>query len=130
MAVPMLDHIDGQDIDNLDFVVETVEHVAQMLVTGSRFFTLGMRAFYLSIPFVFWYFGPWALLTATIVTLLFMYLGDVSLGAEKIQTRHLVNQKAQSKHSSQININGPSSSSIPIADRREPTVEDIVLKSL
>ena len=130
MAVPMLDHLDVQDIDNMEFVVETVEHVATMLVTGSRFFTLGMRAFYISIPFVFWYFGPWALLTATIVTLLFMYLGDVSLGAEKIEPRHFINKRAESRLGSQLNINGPAASSIPTGQRRDPSVEEIVLKSL
>lgn len=82
MSVPFKDH--HQDLDNEDGVYESVHHVAEMLVTGSKFFTLGMRAFYVSIPFVFWYFGPVSLLVSTICTLVFMHAGDSSLEAHKV----------------------------------------------
>ena len=84
MSVPFKDHQQIRDLDIEDGVYESVEHVADMLITGSKFFTLGMRAFYVSIPFVFWYFGPVYLVVSTIATIGFMYAGDSSLGANKV----------------------------------------------
>jgi hypothetical protein len=87
MSIPMTEHIPDQESQHLlleEGVLESCEHVAGMLITGSKFFTLGMRGFYFSIPFVFYYFGPLALLLSTLATLGFMYAGDSSLGAQKI----------------------------------------------
>jgi uncharacterized membrane protein len=86
MSIPMAELMGDTESEILDHegVYESCEHVAAMLITGSRFFTLGMRAFYLSIPFVFYYFGPLALIVSTIGTIGFVYVGDSSLGANKI----------------------------------------------
>ena len=95
MSVPMAEHFPDQESQKLlleDGVLESCEHVAGMLITGSKFFTLGMRAFYFSIPFVFYYFGPLALLLSTLATLAFIYAGESSLGAQKL----LQNRKSRS----------------------------------
>ncbi|KAJ3303563.1 hypothetical protein HDV03_003742 [Kappamyces sp. JEL0829] len=85
MGVPMLDHLDGDE--ETDGLFETVDHVASMLCTGSRFFTLGIRSFYFSILYVFWYFGPIYLLASSFLMIAFIYVGDLSMGASKICTK-------------------------------------------
>jgi uncharacterized membrane protein len=58
---------------------ETHEHVSTLLNTGSKFFTTGIRFTYLSIPYVFWYFGPWALIISTVILVIALVIGDSSL---------------------------------------------------
>jgi len=45
-------------------VAPTPEFVARMLNRGGRYYSLGMRAYYLSVPLVFWLFGPWFLVAS------------------------------------------------------------------
>jgi uncharacterized membrane protein len=71
---------------------ETVEHVASLLNLGSMFFTLGIRAYYFVIPFVFWFFGPYMMLSSTIVLIVFVGYGDSNHGLrlERTESKELV----------------------------------------
>lgn len=72
--IPMNPSGDGID----DGFSTTADHVGKLLNQGAKFFTLGMRGFYFSIPFVFWYFGSLSLIISTVVVLTFIYMGDLS----------------------------------------------------
>ena len=69
--------MDSSHLEEGDYQ-ETIEHVASLLNLGSMFFTLGIRAFYFSIPFTFWYFGSVSLLVSTVVVLVLIFIGDLS----------------------------------------------------
>ena len=51
----------------------TPAFVARLLNRGGRYYSLGMRAYYLSVPLVFWLFGPWYLVISAcgVVAVLF-----------------------------------------------------------
>jgi uncharacterized membrane protein len=61
-------------------IVERDEHavsrVARHLDRAAQHYSAGMRAFYLTIPLVFWFFGPKALLAATLGLLVVFYVND------------------------------------------------------
>jgi uncharacterized membrane protein len=48
------------------------------LNVGAKFFTIGMRGFYFSIPATFWYFGSISLLVATVLVLFAVFMGDLA----------------------------------------------------
>ena len=56
----------------------TPELIAVRLNQAGAFYTLGMRAFFLTVPLVFWLFGPLFLVTATVVTVSIFYFLDKS----------------------------------------------------
>ena len=45
----------------------TPGHVAAHLNRAGRYYSLGMRAYYLLVPLVFWLFGPHFMLAASVV---------------------------------------------------------------
>ncbi len=51
-------------------------HVAITLNRAGRFYSIGMRAFYFTVPLVFWLFGPHFMLGATLVLLPVLYRLD------------------------------------------------------
>lgn len=51
-------------------------HVAITLNRAGRFYSIGMRAFYFTVPLVFWLFGPHFMLGATIVLIFVLYRLD------------------------------------------------------
>jgi uncharacterized membrane protein len=51
-------------------------HVAVHLNRAGRFYSLGMRAFYFTVPLVFWLFGPHLMLAATIGLIVVLYYLD------------------------------------------------------
>ncbi len=53
-------------------------YVARMLNRGGSYYTLGMRAYYLSVPFVFWLLGSVYMLAATCVVVAVLYHVDRS----------------------------------------------------
>ena len=57
----------------------TVESIARRLNKGATHHTVGMRGYYFSIPLVLWLFGPYWLLAAMILLLLFLYRLDYEL---------------------------------------------------
>jgi uncharacterized membrane protein len=78
--IPMEDTV-TEDSDSI-FVYESADHVAHLLNVGAKFFTLGMRAFFFSIPATFWYFGPISLMVATVVVLFAISMGDIADASE------------------------------------------------
>lgn len=58
----------------------TPHYVARLLNRGGAYYTLGMRAYYLSVPFVFWLLGSLYLLAATCVVIAVLYHVDRSPG--------------------------------------------------
>lgn len=51
-------------------------HVAITLNRAGRFYSIGMRAFYFTVPLVFWLFGPHFMLVATVVLIPVLYRLD------------------------------------------------------
>jgi uncharacterized membrane protein len=51
-------------------------HVAITLNRAGRFYSIGMRAFYYTVPLVFWLFGPHFMLVATAVLIAVLYRLD------------------------------------------------------
>jgi TPR repeat protein/uncharacterized membrane protein len=78
MSVRIYNHV-GYMINvplSLGHRVLTPKHVAAYLNSGGRFYSIGMRAYYFSVPMVFWLFGPHFMLIATVVLILFLYRLD------------------------------------------------------
>jgi uncharacterized membrane protein len=50
--------------------------VARVLNRSGRFYSYGMRAYYLSVPLVFWLFGPWYLLGGAVSLVAVLYYVD------------------------------------------------------
>jgi len=78
MAIRMFIHV-GYMIN----VPEPLQHpeispryVAFHLNRAGRYHTVGMRAYYYSVPLLFWLFGPYAMLAATAAMVLLMYRMD------------------------------------------------------
>lgn len=55
----------------LDFA--TPAHVAAIMNRAGRFYGIGMRAYYLTVPLLFWLFGPVFLLAATALLVFVLY---------------------------------------------------------
>jgi uncharacterized membrane protein len=51
-------------------------YVARLLNRGGRYYSIGMRSYYLSVPLVFWLFGPEFMLLATLVLIVVLYYED------------------------------------------------------
>ena len=63
-------------------------YVAQLLNRGGSYYSLGMRCYYLSVPFVFWLFGPAFLFAASLGLIVVLYHVDRapdSLGIKVIE---------------------------------------------
>lgn len=78
MAIRMFIHV-GYMInvpDPLQHREITPRYVAFHLNRAGRFHTIGMRAYYYSVPLLFWLFGPWFMLLATAGMVLLMYRMD------------------------------------------------------
>jgi len=54
----------------------TPAFVARLLNRSGRYYSLGMRAYYLSVPLVFWLFGPWYLIGSAIALVAVLYSVD------------------------------------------------------
>lgn len=52
------------------------EHVATHLNSGGSFYSLGMRAFYYTVPLVFWLFHPTLMLVSTVVLIAVLFRLD------------------------------------------------------
>ncbi|WP_162084045.1 DUF599 domain-containing protein [Sulfuriferula nivalis] len=51
-------------------------HVASHLNRAGKFYSIGMRAYYFSVPMVFWLFGPHFMVAATILLIFVLYFID------------------------------------------------------
>jgi len=54
----------------------TPAHVALHLNRAGGFYSIGMRAYYFLVPLVFWLFGPYFMLSATVILLSILYRLD------------------------------------------------------
>ncbi|KPK36281.1 MAG: hypothetical protein AMK70_02895 [Nitrospira bacterium SG8_35_1] len=54
----------------------TVEAVSKALTMGTMHYTLGMRCYYIAVPFTLWLFSPALMLAGTMVITLFLYKID------------------------------------------------------
>ena len=75
MAVRVFNHV-GYMINvplNRNHQMIRPAHVAVHLNRAGRFYSIGMRAYYLVVPLVFWLFGPHFMLLATIVLVVVLY---------------------------------------------------------
>jgi uncharacterized membrane protein len=52
------------------------DFVAAMLNRAGRYYTIGMRAYYLAVPLIFWLFGPLFLMGASIVIVFVLHAHD------------------------------------------------------
>jgi len=52
------------------------QHVAMHLNSAGRYYSIGMRAYYFSVPLVFWLFGPYFMLLSTIALIVVLYNAD------------------------------------------------------
>ncbi len=78
MAIRVFNHV-GYMINvpvRLNHKMITPAHVATHLNRAGHFYSLGMRAYYLLVPLVFWLFGPHFMLVATIGLILVLYRLD------------------------------------------------------
>ncbi len=78
MAVRIYNHV-GYMINvpySLDHKVISPRHVALHLNRGGNYYYIGMRAYYLSVPLVFWLFGPHFMVIATLLLIAVLYRID------------------------------------------------------
>lgn len=75
MAVRLFHHIGYQINVPLDPQDETAQlaHVAAQLNRAGIYYRIGMRAYYFTVPLLFWLFGPVLLLGATALLVYFLY---------------------------------------------------------
>lgn len=53
-----------------------LDSIGEYLNLGAMCFTIGMRGYYFALPFVFWIFSPFAMLTSSLVLLFAIYVTD------------------------------------------------------
>ncbi|MBI4665830.1 MAG: DUF599 domain-containing protein [Nitrospinae bacterium] len=51
-------------------------HVAMYLNRAGNFYSYGMRAYYFSVPLIFWFFGPHLMIASTLALICFLYNMD------------------------------------------------------
>ena len=66
---------------DLNHPVITPPFVANFLNSAARYFTTGMRAYYFTLPLLFWLFGPHLMVVATVVLIFVLYRIDRTPGA-------------------------------------------------
>ncbi len=64
------------------------DDIASIMNRGGRFYTIGMRAYFLAVPLVFWLFGPIFMLLAAVMTLIMMTVIERPLEKEKDKQVH------------------------------------------
>jgi uncharacterized membrane protein len=78
LAIRLYNHV-GYMInvpDTIDHQSISPEHVVEHLNRAGGYYSIGMRAFYLMVPLVFWLFGPHFMLLATIGLIVVLYRID------------------------------------------------------
>ncbi|XP_022735875.1 uncharacterized protein LOC111289258 isoform X1 [Durio zibethinus] len=76
-------------IDNM----ESVEYVARNLNRGSFFWSLGLRAFYLSFPLLLWIFGPIPMFLCCCMMSFLLYFLDTTSSFTRQLHRHSFNEE-------------------------------------
>ena len=60
----------------LEHPLITPRYVADFLHRAAQHYSMGMRAYYFTVPLLFWLFGPYLLVISTLVLLFFLYRID------------------------------------------------------
>jgi len=78
MSIRIFNHVGYMVNVPLSYEHKTIspEHVASHLNRGGRFYSLGMRAFYYTVPMVFWLFDPLLMLLSAIGLVIVLYRID------------------------------------------------------
>ncbi|KAK4580710.1 hypothetical protein RGQ29_024387 [Quercus rubra] len=83
----------------------SIEYVARNLNRGSLFWSLGLRAFYMSFPLFLWIFGPIPMFTSCCIMTFILYFLDTTTSF----TRHLHNNSSK-QNTDNVESAGQSSS--------------------
>jgi uncharacterized membrane protein len=78
MSIRMFNHV-GFMINvplTLNHKMISPKHVAHHLNRAGKFYSVGMRAYYFSVPMVFWLFGPHFMILATVLLIFVLYFLD------------------------------------------------------
>ena len=78
MSIRMYNHV-GFLINvplTLNHKMISAQHVAFHLNRAGKFYSIGMRAYYFSVPMVFWLFGPHFMVASTILLIFVLYFLD------------------------------------------------------
>ena len=78
MAIRVFNHV-GYMINvpiGLNHKAISPQHVAVHLNSAGKYYSIGMRAYYFSVPLVFWLFGPHFMLLATVILIPVLYKLD------------------------------------------------------
>jgi uncharacterized membrane protein len=78
MSIRVFNHV-GYMINvplSLNHKAISPQHVASHLNSAGKYYSIGMRAYYFSVPLVFWLFGPHFMLTATVILIAVLYRLD------------------------------------------------------
>lgn len=74
---------------------DSIEYVARNLNRGSYFWSLGLRAFYLSFPLFLWIFGPIPMFVCSLVMSFILYFLDTTTSFTRHLHRHTMNGDAR-----------------------------------
>ncbi|XP_057464899.1 uncharacterized protein LOC130754679 [Actinidia eriantha] len=72
---------------------ETIEYVARNLNRGSFFWSLGLRAFYLSFPLFFWIFGPIPMFVCCCIMSFVLYFLDTTTSFTRYLHNHSMKEE-------------------------------------
>lgn len=78
MSIRMFNHV-GFMVNvplTLNHKMISPQHVAFHLNRAGKFYSIGMRAYYFSVPMVFWLFGPHFMVASTIMLIFVLYFLD------------------------------------------------------
>lgn len=78
MAIRIFNHV-GYLINvplGLDHKSMTAQHVAVYLNSAGKYYSIGMRTYYYCVPLVFWLFGPFFMVLATLILIPLLYKHD------------------------------------------------------
>lgn len=71
---------------------DSIEYVARNLNRGSHFWSLGLRAFYLSFPLFLWIFGPIPMFVCSIVMAFILYFLDTTTSFTRLLHSHTLKE--------------------------------------
>lgn len=71
---------------------DSIEYVARNLNRGSHFWSLGLRAFYLSFPLFLWIFGPIPMLVCSIIMAFILYFLDTTTSFTRLLHSHTLKE--------------------------------------
>ncbi|XP_024030354.1 uncharacterized protein LOC21396458 isoform X1 [Morus notabilis] len=71
---------------------DSIEYVARNLNRGSHFWSLGLRAFYLSFPLFLWIFGPIPMFVCSIIMAFILYFLDTTTSFTRLLHSHTLKE--------------------------------------